>query len=247
MIEMNNAGWTHYNALQLTLEKRTSHGVSFLANYTHSKTTDNQSTDKQLAVTNPDPFDPTFNDGLADEDVPNAFLFSGVGEMPTLKSAPRLVRVLAGGWGLSGTVTWANGEPFSITSGQDNSRSGVNLDRADLVAGVSPYLASNRPRAQELGEYFNTSAFTENALGTFGDAPRNLMRNPNYFNVDAAVQRTFPIGDRFHLKFRLEEFNATNHTHFSQPGANVSAASTFGKITGAGDPRILQLAGRLVF
>jgi len=45
----------------------------------------------------------------------------------------------------------------------------------------------------------------------------------------------------------VEEFNATNHVHFSQPGDNVSANNTFGKITSAGDPRILQLVGRLEF
>jgi hypothetical protein len=247
MIEMNNAGWGHYNALQLTLEERTAHGFSFVANYTHSKATDNQSTDQQLSLTNPDPFDPSFNNGLSNADVPNAFLFSGVGQLPTLNSSPRWLRSIAGGWGLSGILTWANGQPFTILSGQDNSRSGVNLDRAHLVSGVSPYLSTNRPRSQELSNYFNTSAFTVNALGTFGDSPRNLIRNPNYFNMDASLQRTFPIGEKVHLKFRVEEFNATNHVHFNQPGNNVSASSTFGKITSAGDPRILQLVGRLEF
>lgn len=247
MIEMNNQGWSHYNALQMTLEKRTSKGLSFVANYTHSRTTDNQSTDKQLSLTNPDPFNPNFNNGLADEDVPNAFSLNGVGELPQLHSAPRVVRAIAGGWGLSGILTWANGQPFSITSGQDNSRSGVGMDRADLAAGNSPSLSSNRPRAQVLQQYFNTSAFTTNALGTFGDAPRNLLRNMNYFNMDAGLQRTFPVGDRLRFKFRVEEFNSTNHPHFSQPGSNVSAKSTFGKITGAGEPRILQLVGRIEF
>lgn len=247
MIEMNNAGWTHYNALQMTLEKRTSHGLSFLANYTHSKATDNQSTDQQLSLTNPDPFDPDFNNGRANEDVPNAFLLSAVAEMPRLKSSPRWVRAIAGGWGLSGILTWANGEPFTITSGQDNSRSGVNLDRADSVAGVSPYLSSDRPRSQKLAAYFNTAAYTVNALGTFGDSPRNPIRNMNYFNIDAGLQRSFSLPHELRLKFRVEGFNATNHVHFSQPGANVSAPTTFGKITGAGDPRILQLVGRFEF
>lgn len=247
MIEMNNAGWSHYNALQITLEKRTSHGGSFVANYTHSKSTDNQSTDQQLSLTNPDPFDSSFNDGLGNEDVPDAFLFSGVEELPILQSSPRWLRAIAGGWGLSGILTWANGQPFTITSGQDNSRSGVNLDRADIVPGVNAHLSSDRPRSQELAQYFNTSAFVVNALGTFGNSSRNPLRNPNYFNVDAALQRTFPIRESIRFKLRLEGFNATNHVHFSQPGTNVSATSTFGKITGAGDPRILQLAGRLVF
>jgi len=247
MVEMNNAGFSHYNALQMTLEKRMSHGFSLVANYTRSKTTDNQSTDVQLSLTNPDPFDPNFNNGLANEDVPNAFFLSGVGELPTLKSAPRWVRAIEGGWGLSGILTWANGQPFTVTSGQDNSRSGVNLDRADLAPGVSPFLTAPSSRSQELSEYFNTSAFTVNALGTFGDSPRNVLRNPNYLNVDASLQRMFPLTKRVHLKFRVEEFNATNHVHFSQPGANASAPTTFGKITSAGDPRILQLVGRLEF
>jgi hypothetical protein len=123
----------------------------------------------------------------------------------------------------------------------------VNLDRADLVPGVALLPAGPSSRSQELNAYFNTSAFTVNALGTFGDSPRNPLRNPNYFNVDAGLQRMFPLTERIHFKFRVEEFNATNHVHFNQPGANVSAPTTFGKITGAGDPRILQLVGRLEF
>jgi len=123
----------------------------------------------------------------------------------------------------------------------------VNLDRADIVPGMHPGLPSNRPRSQKLNQYFKTSAFTQNLVGTFGNSPRNPLRNMNYLNMDAALQRTFPIHDNIRLKLRLEAFNATNHVHFNQPGTNVSAASTFGKITGAGDPRILQLAGRLVF
>jgi hypothetical protein len=246
-IEMNNAGWSHYNALQMTLEKRTNNGLSFRVNYTHSKTTDNQSTDQQLTLTNPDPFSPNFNNGLANEDVPNAFSLDGAGELPEMRSLPKAVRAIAGGWGLSGILTWANGEPFTIVSGQDNSLSGVGLDRADLVPGANLHLPSGRSRGQEISEMFNVPAFTTNAKGTFGDAPRNPIRNLAYFDTDASLQRSFPIGERLKFKFRIEEFNLTNHPNLNQPGANVSATSTFGKITGAGDPRILQLVGRFEF
>src|SRR5260370_36706345 len=121
MIEMNNAGFSHYNGLQITLEKRMSKGFSFVANYTRSKTTDNVSSDVQFGLTNPHPFASNFNNGLADTDVPNNFYLSGVGEFPALKSAPRLVRASEEGGGLSGIGTWRNGQPFSVTSGQDNS------------------------------------------------------------------------------------------------------------------------------
>ena len=247
LIEMNNAGWTHYNALQLTLEKKLDHGYSFVMNFTHSKATDNQSTDQQLSLTNPDPFDPNFNNGIASEDVPNAFFMSGVGDLPTLRNSSRFLRTVAGGWIVSGIFTWANGEPFSVTSGQDNSRSGVNLDRADLVSGVNPYIAFQPTRQLELSQYFNTAAFKQNAPGTFGNSPRDFLRNPNYLNFDAGIQRVFPIWREDTFRFRVEAFNALNTPHFNQPGTNQSSASTFGKITGAGDPRILQLSGRIQF
>jgi hypothetical protein len=247
MIELNNAAWSHYNALQLTLEKRMSHGLSFVANYTRAKATDNESSDLDATLTNPNPFNPSFNNGRADDDVPNTFSLNGVFQEPSLASQPRWLRLVAGGWALSGIASWSNGDPFSIISGQDNSRSGVGLDRANLVAGVSPYLSSGRLKSQKILEYFNTSAFAENPLGTFGNSSRNLIRNPNYFNLDASLQRNIPIRDKVHLNFRVEGFNATNHVHFNQPGNNLNATSSFGKITTAGDPRILQLVGRLEF
>jgi hypothetical protein len=88
-----------------------------------------------------------------------------------------------------------------------------------------------------------------NALGTFGDSARNPICNPDYFNVDAGLQRTFPIYDRIHFEFWVEELNFTNHVQFKQPGnnASTSTATSFGVINGAGDPRILQLVGRLEF
>jgi hypothetical protein len=247
LIEMNNAGWTHYNGLQLTLEKKLDHGFSFVMNFTHSKTTDNQSTDQQLSLTNPDPFNPDFNNGIANEDVPNAFFMSGVGEVPTLRNSSHFVRAVEGGWIVSGIFTWANGQPFSIASGQDNSRSGVNLDRADVVPGMTAYIPFQPTRQLEINQYFNTAAFKQNALGTFGDSSRNFLRNPNYLNFDAGIQRIFPIWEDVTFRFRIEAFNALNTVHFSQPGTNLSSASTFGKITSAGDPRILQLSGRIQF
>lgn len=244
LIQMTNGGVSNYNALQMTLEKRLSHGVTFVANYTRSKSLDNQSVDQQFSLSSPDPFNRAFNYSLSDFDTPNNFNVNGIWDLPKVSFGPRFVRAALGGWGFTGILTWRSGTPFTIISGQDRSLSGVGLDRADLIG--NPFLAS-RPTVQTISQYFNTAAFGPNALGTFGSSPRNLLRNPVYFNLDMGLQRNFPIKERMRFQFRAEAFNLPNNVHFNQPGNNVSSATTFGRITGAGDPRILQLVGRFEF
>jgi hypothetical protein len=241
---MTNGGVSNYNALQMSLEKRLSHGVTFVANYTRSKSLDNQSVDQQFSLSSPDPFNRAFNYGPSDFDTPNNFTVNGIWDLPKVNFGGRVVRSVLGGWGLTGILTWRSGTPFTILSGQDRSLSGVGLDRADLTG--SPYLPG-RSKAQTINQYFNTSAFALNALGTFGTSPRNLLRNPAYFNLDMGLQRNFPITERMRFQFRAEAFNLPNNVHFNQPGNNISSASTFGRITSAGDPRILQLVGRFEF
>ncbi|HEV3199067.1 MAG TPA: TonB-dependent receptor, partial [Bryobacteraceae bacterium] len=122
---------------------------------------------------------------------------------------------------------------------------GVGLDRADIVG--DPHISGDRSRGQMINQYFNTQAFTVNAVGTFGDVPRNLLRGLAFFNVDWSVQKTFAVVERFRLDLRGDFFNLFNNVHLNAPGASVSSATTFGKISGAGDPRVLQLAIRLHF
>jgi len=244
LIQMTNGGVSNYNALQMSLEKRLSHGVTFVANYTRSKSLDNQSVDQQFSLSSPDPFNRAFNYGLSDFDTPNNFTVNGIWDLPKVSFGPRLVRSVLGGWGVTGILTWRSGTAFTIISGQDRSLSGVGLDRADLIG--NPYLPS-QSRAQTISQYFNTAAFAPNALGTFGSSPRNLLRNPVYFNLDMGLQRNFPIKERMRFQFRAEAFNLPNNVHFNQPGNNISSGTTFGRITGAADPRILQVVGRFEF
>jgi hypothetical protein len=64
--------------------------------------------------------------------------------------------------------------------------------------------------------------------------------------VDVAVSRQFKLLERLSLQVRAEAFNALNHPNFGAPNANISSAS-FGQITSASDPRILQASMKLVF
>jgi hypothetical protein len=245
LIEMTNGGVSGYNSLQLTLEKRTSHGLTFVANYTRSRSLDNQSSDQQFSLSSPDPFNRSFNYGLSDFDTPNNFSLYALWDLPKLQSSHSWVNHTVNGWAVTGILTWRSGTPFTVLSGQDRSLSGVGLDRADLTG--NPYLPSDRPRSQVISQYFTTTAFTLNAPGTFGSSPRNVLRNPIYHNLDVGIQRNFPIGERRRFQIRAEMFNMPNNVHLNQPGATVSSTTTFGRVTSAGDPRILQLAGRFEF
>jgi hypothetical protein len=245
LIEMTNGGHSEYRSLQLTLEKRVGGWGGFVAHYTFSRSVDNESVDAQFTLANPNPFVPGFNDGRSDFDVPHNFSLWGLLNPPVPASAPAWLRRPLGRWEVTGIWTWRSGTPFTVASGQDRSLSGVGLDRADLAG--APSLSSGRPTADVVNGFFDVNAFRLNLPGTFGTAPRNLLRNPSFGNVDLSVQKSFPIGGGRRIRLLADLFNVTNAVHFNQPGANLSSPSTFGKITSAGEPRIVQLAARLDF
>jgi hypothetical protein len=245
MIQMTNDGISNYNAFQLTVEHRFSNGLSFVANYTFSKALDNESVEAQLTVTNPNPFVPNFNYGRSDLDTTHNFSFWTVYNLPKLSHAPGLVRTVFGNWQTSGIWSWRSGLPVDVTSGSDRSLSGVGKDRGDLVG--DPYLSSDRSRAELINAWFNTKAFTQAAPGTFGNSPRNLLRAPALFNLDWSISKSFWISERFSTQVRGDFFDLLNNPHFSAPGSSVAGTSTFGKITAASDPRIVQLSLRVRF
>ncbi|MBV9082206.1 MAG: carboxypeptidase regulatory-like domain-containing protein, partial [Acidobacteriaceae bacterium] len=84
LIEMTNGGVSDYEAVELTLEKRTSRGLTFVANYTRSRSLDNQSVDQQFVLSSPNPFNRAFNYGLSDFDTPNNFSLYGLWDLPKL-------------------------------------------------------------------------------------------------------------------------------------------------------------------
>jgi hypothetical protein len=162
-----------------------------------------------------------------------------------MSHAPLPVRLLLGGWTISNILDVRSGLPFGISSGRDNSFSGIGQDRADLFR--DPRLPSDRPKNDRLTKYFDPTAVTFNAVGTYGNSSRNILRGMSAFNIDAAVQKAFAITERVNVMLRGEFFNLLNHPNFGLPGSNVAAPNTLGVINGAADPRILQLGARMSF
>ena len=85
-----------------------------------------------------------------------------------------------------------------------------------------------------------------NAIGTFGNAGKNTLRGPNYFNTDIALLKVMHVTGRVGLQFRAELFNIFNNVNFNAPNSVVTSAQ-FGRITTALDPRILQFGVKLLW
>ena len=236
-------GKSTYHSLQLTLDKRLSGGLSLLSNYTLSKSMDNTGANKQNGTTAVNPFDLTYDWGPADADRRHRWVTSLLWEIPGQFDNAALNAVLAD-WNLTGIYTLMSGQPFTVGSGVDNARVGNTSQFADRIG--DPELSSDRPTSERIAQWFNTSAFTVNALGTFGNSGRNSLRGPDYQTLDLGLHKTFSFSDRVRTQFRLEAFNALNHANFNIPEGNRSSGN-FGRITSAQDPRILQLALRFWF
>ena len=132
-----------------------------------------------------------------------------------------------------------SGLPFGISSGRDNSFSGIGPDRADLFGQPGP--ARRPPEGGRLVRYFDPQPLTFNAPGTFGNSPRNFLRGMSVFNIDASLQKSFPISERLKLMLRGEFFNLLNHANFGLPGSSVASPNTLGSST---EPRSTDTATR---
>lgn len=240
---MFSNGHSTYHSLQATLNKRLGRGVTVLSNYTWSKSLDNGSADGNNFF---NPFNYSASRGPSDYDLRHSFVTSFIWKIQGPgKGRSLLLRSVAGGWSVNGIIKVSSGSPFTVNSGVDNSKSGVNADQADRIKPILYY--KNASKASQVAKYFDTSAFQPNAPGTFGNSGRNTMTGPGYSDFDFAFQKALPTPESFKLIFRAEAFNLFNHTSLGNPASTQSAA-TFGKISGQqGGPRVIQVALRAEF
>ena len=258
---INSGVNSNYNAAQITLQKRMTHGFSFLTNFTWAKELDDFApAGGSPYLTNSCSCGRWFDYGPSDDDLSKTFKINGEYMVPHV-SMPKAVDKIVNGWELSATASWQTGFPFSIFSGADNSLSGMLGDRADLaVSSVQQaILGSGRSHAAEVQEWFNTSAFVPNAIGTFGDTGKNILRGPRFFDADLAAIKNAKISERLSLEFRAEFFNAFNNVNFGRPDSNLAdLGTTYGQITGmagssssntygTAQPRIIQFGVKLAF
>ena len=246
---INSSVDSTYNAFQLSLEKRFTSGFSFLSNFTWSRALNDFGPNGQPGglATNTCSCGRYFDYGPDAGDVNKVFRISGNYNFP---HAPvhGVVDAIVNGWSLSGIANWQTGFPFTVYSDYDNSFSAMGADRADLTVPrvQDAVLSSSRPHSQLINEWFNTSDFAPNAIGTFGNTGKNILRGPRSFNTDLALLKEGNITKRVSFQFRAEFYNAFNNVNFGMPD-NGLTDSSFGQITSAADPRILQMGLKTIF
>lgn len=251
---------SNYNGLQLDVQRRMK-SITLMANYTYSKTLDDvpagqgdagiaSQSDSTLPWTNPDRH--KFDYGRSDFDHRQIFNASYVWTLPALQSHNVAERLLAGGWMTTGIINYQSGYGLTPLAGQDRSQTGLGRDRAEQIASNvygGDACGSHIPCVNYLNpsSYVTKYTATNYPLGTYGNAGKGAVNGPGYVTWDAGLMKNFAVTERAHFQFHAEFFNVLNHTNLGNP--NMTANSpTFGAIQGTGgDPRIGQLALKLIF
>lgn len=238
------AGDSNYNSLQVNL-RHTSGRMQVLVGYTFSKSLDDSSGYGEQI----NPVNPRLSRGLSAFDQTHNFVASYNYRLPFDKlSGPKR---LTNGWELSGIMRFSTGVPVDLIEGDDQSLLGtadtgpqpLPVDTPNFAGGP---LGIMNPRNSPNHEYFNVSLFSSSALGMEGNADRRFFHGPGINNWDMALLKDTRLTENIRLQFRAEFFNLFNHAQFQTPSGNIDS-STFGLITNANDPRIGQLALKLLF
>jgi hypothetical protein len=240
-----------YNSLQVSLKQDTKYG-NYLLGYTYSKCIDNASGLEEGV----NPFDAKDSLSLCSFNLTHNFVASYEVKLPfdrAFHATSRPATMLAGGWSVAGITTFASGLPVSISENDDNSLTGTQnteapYDLPDFNGG--PIYTHNNPRKDQT--YFNAGAFSAEPLGSFGTSPRRFFAGPGLNNWDLAIIKNTKFTESKSLELRFETFNTWNHAQFGNPNGNFNAGDpafggTFGVISGARDPRRLQIGAKFMF
>ena len=208
--------FSSYNALQVQL-RRHAGKLDLEANYTWSHEIDDL---VNVFGGFSNPFDATADRGSGDWDVRQNFTMSVVYSLPEMKTSSSLLRGVLGGWQTSSIIQTRSGLPANV---QLISGFFGNPVRPDVVSGVSPVLSGvDWPRARFNPEAFSVPPGYDGTPGqNLGNAGRNVLRGPGFFQWDFSLMKNFPITESAKIQFRTDLFNILNHPNFAGPDAGL--------------------------
>jgi outer membrane receptor protein involved in Fe transport len=247
---IDNTQNTVYASWQNSLRKRYSRNLVGAVHYTWAKGLSTAGGDigayfqGDQDIRTQDFFNPRADRGPSSGDITHYLSVDSVYDLPQFTSVHnRFVRQTIGGWQLTGIFRANTGEPLLITQG-----SSLQGSRPDYVGGT---VVNSDYRSSLV--YLNRSAVAPVPIvaasaatlrpGTMGNG---AVRGPGLWRVDFSIGKNFAVTERAQLQFRIDSFNATNHTNFAALATNINAAN-FGRLTSTRGSRIIQLNAHLRF
>lgn len=259
--QVQSSATSHYDSLQLSVTKRLSQGLQFLASYTLSKSIDTYSGEltNELTVLPGDQQNFASQRGLSNFDRTHRFVYSFVYDLPRLYGGDSgIAQQLLNEWQIAGIATLQSGLPVTIFEAVG----ATVFNRANFKPGFSGSVAQSGSVHSKLTPFFNTGAFASaqqflpgnvpnpffDPRAPFGNSGRNILRGPDQRNLDFSLVKFVPITEAVRAEFRTEFFNIFNTVNFANPNANIAVPATFGRITAtSAGPRIIQFALKLNF
>ncbi|HEX6738275.1 MAG TPA: TonB-dependent receptor [Vicinamibacteria bacterium] len=236
--ERDGDGKSWYDALQVKLDKRVSHGLQMLVSYTFSRTED----DVTPSTVHPR-LDTVRMPALSKAiDIPHILTLSATYELPLgpghRYGAEGPLRKLAEGWALSVITGYHSGDPLDVRVSASRLNTGTG-NWADVTCGEV-----GMPRTVE--KWFDTSCFADPAQYEFGNYRIGDVRGPALFNTDLSAFKRTGLG-RTSAELRIDVFNVFNRAHFGNPNVTFGNAA-FGRINSTRlTPREIQVGVRVLF
>lgn len=244
-------GTSNYYSLQTQANRRFSNGMEFKANFTWSKSMDYGSGNGNTIALYGSPR--LLNYGESSFDRTFIANVSWLYELPgSARLKNPVLSALLGHWNISGIATFADGAPtgvsFSTVAGTDLIGGG---DGQRINVNANPQLGRG---TRNQYQWFNTSVFSQPALGYIGSAARDVFRGPGQNQWDLSAFKNFTFKERYGIQLRGEFYNAFNHAQWSSINTAAKFDATgkqvnglFGQATADRGPRVIQIALRLSF
>jgi Carboxypeptidase regulatory-like domain len=242
-----NAGYSKYNSLQISAERRYKNGFRFSAAYTLGHSEDNASGKRDILFNG---FDDTGYWGNSSFDRKHVFVFSYIYDLPFYKEQKGAIGKTLGGWQISGSTFMRSGTPLWVTESADIAGTGDSFASPWNINGDPKGNANEQFSAgngNDENYWFDKTVFTRPSAGTFGNNPRNNIYNPGQYQWDIAVFKNVTVANSRNIQFRAEIFNFLNHANWNGAEGNPTNAQ-FGRITSKdGSRRDIQLSLRFLF
>lgn len=240
---------SNYNALQALSRRRFRQGFEYQANYTYGRSLDNQSSLGEIKTQ--DPFNPGPDYSRSSFDLTHIFNASASYDLPFGRGRrfgtrwPRALDQFLGGWSIQSINRYETGPPVNVTLGGLDV---ANTGYAGSTAQRPNVTGDPNAGPRSIAKWFNTSAFTSPAFGTYGNSHAFIVNSGPLRRTDASIYKRFVLFEHQSFDLRADFFNLPNTPSFGSPKVNFQSAGSFGTITKvAVNARQIQVSGRLTF